>query len=167
MEAIRQRTMAKLSDASGRRRLCPGLDRARADRAEFAPRAHAAPGRSGTALGNKAGGNPGRSRCRTARDFWKIRKLLGRPERVQTLIGRNNGEVFVNSSGDAFLAQGGAGDVLAGFLGGLLAQPKLQAQPLKTIRFGVWAHGYAADALSTRERVWTVDDLLGEIGNAT
>jgi ADP-dependent NAD(P)H-hydrate dehydratase / NAD(P)H-hydrate epimerase len=40
----------------------------------------------------------------------------------QTLIGRNNGEVFVNSSGDAFLAQGGAGDVLAGFLGGLLAQ---------------------------------------------
>ena len=83
----------------------------------------------------------------------------------QTLIGRNNGEVFVNSSGDAFLAQGGSGDVLAGFLGGLLAQPKLQAQPLKTIRFAVWSHGHAADTLSAKQRVWTVDDLLQEIGN--
>jgi ADP-dependent NAD(P)H-hydrate dehydratase / NAD(P)H-hydrate epimerase len=83
----------------------------------------------------------------------------------QTLVGRNTGEVFVNSSGDSFLAQGGSGDLLAGFLGGLLAQPKLQAQPLKTIRFAVWAHGVAAETLSRRERVWTVEDLAEELGN--
>ncbi len=83
----------------------------------------------------------------------------------QTLVGRNTGEVFVNSSGDAFLGQGGSGDVLAGFLGGLLAQPKLQAQPLKTIRYAVWAHGCAAEALTARGRAWTVEDLLGELGN--
>src|SRR5688500_20278920 len=52
----------------------------------------------------------------------------------QTLIGRNSGEVFLNSSGGPYLAQGGSGDVLAGFLGGVLAEAKLQGQPLKTSR---------------------------------
>lgn len=85
----------------------------------------------------------------------------------QTLVGRSSGEVFFNSSGDAFLAQGGAGDVLAGFLGGLLAQPKLQVQPLKTIRYAVWAHGAAAEALTATHRTWTVEELLGKIGDVT
>lgn len=82
----------------------------------------------------------------------------------QTLIGRNSGEVFVNSTGDTYLAQGGTGDVLAGFLGGLLAQPKLQANPLKTIRYAVWAHGHAAESLTSAGRVWTVEDLVRQIG---
>ena len=55
--------------------------------------------------------------------------------------------------------------MLAGFLGGLLAQPKLQAQPLKAIRYGVWAHGVAADLLTDRGSTWTVEDLLGTIGD--
>jgi NAD(P)H-hydrate epimerase len=84
----------------------------------------------------------------------------------QTLVGRSAGEVFVNSSGNPWLAQGGAGDVLAGFVGGLLAQPRLQANPLKTIRFAVWAHGLAADNLSARGRTWTVEDLLQTIGDS-
>jgi ADP-dependent NAD(P)H-hydrate dehydratase / NAD(P)H-hydrate epimerase len=83
----------------------------------------------------------------------------------QTLVGRNTGELFVNPSGDSFLAQGGSGDVLAGFLGGLLAQPRLQAQPLKTIRYAVWTHGCGAETLTAKNRVWTVEDLLGELGN--
>jgi NAD(P)H-hydrate repair Nnr-like enzyme with NAD(P)H-hydrate dehydratase domain len=37
------------------------------------------------------------------------------------------GEIFVNPSGNPHLAQGGSGDVLAGFIAGLLAQPALQA----------------------------------------
>jgi NAD(P)H-hydrate repair Nnr-like enzyme with NAD(P)H-hydrate dehydratase domain len=83
----------------------------------------------------------------------------------QTLIGRSTGQIFVNSTGNPYLAQGGAGDVLAGFLGGLLAQPKLQAQPLKAIRYGVWAHGLAADRLTALGRTWTVEDLLNTIGD--
>ncbi len=83
----------------------------------------------------------------------------------QTLIGRSTGEIFVNPTGNPYLAQGGAGDVLAGFLGGLLAQPKLQAQPLKAIRYGVWAHGSAADLLTDRGSTWTVDELLNTIGD--
>jgi NAD(P)H-hydrate epimerase len=83
----------------------------------------------------------------------------------QTLVGRSSGEVFVNPSGNPYLAQGGSGDVLSGFLGGLLAQPRLQAQPLKTIRYGVWAHGLAADQLTETGRTWTVDDLLLTLGD--
>jgi NAD(P)H-hydrate epimerase len=82
----------------------------------------------------------------------------------QTLIGRSTGEIFVNPSGNPFLAQGGSGDVLAGFLAGLLAQPELQKDVGKTIRFAVWQHGEAADKLQAMQKNWVVEDLLGELG---
>jgi ADP-dependent NAD(P)H-hydrate dehydratase / NAD(P)H-hydrate epimerase len=81
----------------------------------------------------------------------------------QTLIGRAQGPVFVNSTGNPFLAQGGSGDVLAGFLGGLLAQPALQKDIDLTVRFGVWAHGAAADQLSARQGRWTVEELPSQL----
>jgi NAD(P)H-hydrate repair Nnr-like enzyme with NAD(P)H-hydrate dehydratase domain len=73
----------------------------------------------------------------------------------------------VNSSGNPQLAQGGSGDVLAGHLAGLLAQPAMQADPLKTISYGVWQHGAAADRLSRTRSNWVVEDLAAEIGNRT
>lgn len=84
----------------------------------------------------------------------------------QTLIGRSTGEIFVNPSGNPYLAQGGSGDVLAGFLAGLLAQPALQADVARTVRYAVWQHGAAADILQARYRNWLVEDLVREIGNA-
>lgn len=81
----------------------------------------------------------------------------------QTLIGRADGPIFVNSSGNPFLAQGGSGDVLAGFLGGLLAQPALQKDIDLTVRFAVWAHGAAADQLSGRQGRWTVEELAAHL----
>lgn len=84
----------------------------------------------------------------------------------QTLVGRGEGEVHVNPSGNPYLAQGGSGDVLAGFIAGLLAQPQFQADPGRAIRYAVWQHGAAADALQSRCRNWTVEDLLLNIGNA-
>jgi hydroxyethylthiazole kinase-like uncharacterized protein yjeF len=84
----------------------------------------------------------------------------------QTLIGRNTGEIFVNPSGNPHLAQGGSGDVLAGFIGGLLAQPALQADIGKTVRFAVWQHGNAADALQSVRTNWVVEDLIPELGEA-
>lgn len=83
----------------------------------------------------------------------------------QTLVGRSSGEIFVNSTGNPFLAQGGAGDVLAGFMGGLLAQPRLQAQPLKAIRYALWRHGAAADLLTERGETWTIEELLQTISD--
>ena len=81
----------------------------------------------------------------------------------QTLIGRSSGSVFVNSSGNPYLAQGGSGDVLAGFLAGLLAQPDLQEDILKTICYAVWEHGKAADRLQERQRGWVVEELVEEL----
>jgi hydroxyethylthiazole kinase-like uncharacterized protein yjeF len=83
----------------------------------------------------------------------------------QTLIGRSEGEVFVNPSGNPHLAQGGSGDLLSGFIAGLLAQSQLQADVGKTLRYAVWQHGAAADKLQATRPNWTVEDLAAEIGN--
>ncbi|MGH7975320.1 MAG: NAD(P)H-hydrate dehydratase [Limisphaerales bacterium] len=83
----------------------------------------------------------------------------------QTLVGRNEGEIFVNPSGNPHLAQGGSGDALAGFLAGLLAQPGLQKDVAETIRFAVWQHGSAADKLQAARKNWVVEDLVAELGN--
>ena len=84
----------------------------------------------------------------------------------QTLTGRAEGSIFVNSSGNPHLAQGGTGDVLAGYLSGLLAQPELQSQAAHTISFAVWQHGATADKLMAARANWTVEDLVAELGNA-
>jgi len=84
----------------------------------------------------------------------------------QTLVGRGDGEIFVNPSGNPHLAQGGSGDVLAGFIAGLLAQPALQTDAGKTIRYAVWQHGAAADKLQMSRTNWIVEDLPAELGNA-
>ena len=84
----------------------------------------------------------------------------------QTLVGRDEGKIFVNSSGNAHLAQGGSGDLLAGFIAGLLAQPALQTDMEETLRYAVWQHGATADKLSLTRKNWTVEDLATELGNA-
>ena len=81
-----------------------------------------------------------------------------------TLIGRSTGDVYVNPSGNPHLAQGGSGDVLAGYLAGLLAQPELRADVLQTVRYGVWQHGAAADTLQASRPGWVVEDLLATLG---
>lgn len=83
----------------------------------------------------------------------------------ETLIGRSTGDIFINCSGNPHLAQGGSGDVLSGYLAGLLAQPALSADPLRTIRYAVWQHGATADALQTTKRNWVVEDLIGVLGS--
>jgi len=83
----------------------------------------------------------------------------------QTLVGRSEGEIFVNPSGNPHLAQGGSGDLLSGFIAGLLAQPPLQANVGRTVRYAVWQHGAAADRLQATRTNWTVEDLAAEIGN--
>ena len=96
----------------------------------------------------------------------------------QTLVGRSaglrsngasspqDGEVFVNPSGNPHLAQGGSGDVLAGYLAGLLAQRPLHADIGKLIRFAVWQHGAAADQLQAARANWVIEDLFDGLGNA-
>ena len=82
----------------------------------------------------------------------------------QTLIGRATGQVFVNSSGNPHLAQGGSGDVLAGYIAGLVAQPLLQDEVPTMLRYAVWQHGAAADYLQETDPNWALEDLVCELG---
>ena len=81
-----------------------------------------------------------------------------------TLIGRAEGEVFVNPTGNPALGQGGSGDLLAGYLAGLLAQPLLREDIGRTIRYAAWQHGAAADELAAQAPNWVVEDLAKRIG---
>ena len=85
----------------------------------------------------------------------------------QTLIGRSTNGILINSSGNPHLAQGGSGDLLAGFLGGLIAQPGLQTDLLRTLACGVWQHGAAADRLAGERKNWIIEDLAEVIGAVT
>jgi NAD(P)H-hydrate epimerase len=82
----------------------------------------------------------------------------------QTLVGRAAGEIFVNSSGNPHLAQGGSGDLLGGYLAGLLAQPDWRKDPLLAARYAVWQHGAAADHLAETQSNWTIEDLAQWLG---
>lgn len=85
----------------------------------------------------------------------------------QTLVGRSSGEVYVNCSGNPYLAQGGSGDLLSGYIAGLLAQPPLANDPLPVIRYAVWQHGACADLLQASRRGWVIEDLAPMLGQAS
>jgi ADP-dependent NAD(P)H-hydrate dehydratase / NAD(P)H-hydrate epimerase len=69
---------------------------------------------------------------------------------ARTLIADPSGRVFINPTGNVGMATGGTGDVLAGTIGGLLAQGM---SPLDAAVCGTYIHGragdIAADALGT------------------
>ena len=61
---------------------------------------------------------------------------------ARTVIADPSGAVFINTTGNSGMATAGAGDVLAGTIGGLLAQG---ASPLEAAVCGVYVHGLAGD----------------------
>jgi ADP-dependent NAD(P)H-hydrate dehydratase / NAD(P)H-hydrate epimerase len=103
-----------------------------------------------------------RATAELSRKFGDCRVVL---KGHQTMIGRSSGPLFLNPTGNPYLAQGGSGDLLAGYLAGLLAQPTLQEDPERALRYGVWQHGAAADALMARNRSWTLEELAVGLGN--
>jgi NAD(P)H-hydrate epimerase len=84
----------------------------------------------------------------------------------QTIIGKADGPLSINNSGNPYLGQGGTGDLLAGYLAGFLAQPALQKDVVRTISFAVWQHGHAADELSATRSAWVVEDLAEHLGRS-
>lgn len=123
------------------------------------------PGEAGRMLGLSAG-EVQKNRLgvvrKLSRDFGNCFVVL---KGHQTLVGKASGKVYINSSGNPHLAQGGSGDLLGGYLAGLLAQPDWRRTPLDTIRYGVWQHGAAADYLSQRQANWRVEDLSAVLGS--
>lgn len=59
-----------------------------------------------------------------------------------TVIAAPDGTMIRNSTGNASLAKGGSGDVLAGMIAGFCAQG---IAPADAAKLGVWLHGAAAD----------------------
>jgi NAD(P)H-hydrate epimerase len=61
---------------------------------------------------------------------------------ARTVIAEPGGRLWVSPTGGVLLASGGSGDVLAGVIGGLLAQG---LEAAAAARAGVYLHGLAAD----------------------
>ena len=81
-----------------------------------------------------------------------------------TIIAQEEGPVMINSTGNSGLAQGGSGDVLAGYIAGILAQPSFKDRVIQGVAYSVWKHGRAADKLSQKSENWGMDQLIEEIG---
>ena len=84
----------------------------------------------------------------------------GAPAGARTASGLPGG-VAGDSTRHPERAHGGAVDVLAGLLTGLLAQPAWQKDTRRTLRYAVWRHGAAADALATTRPHWGIEELAG------
>ncbi|WP_199621195.1 NAD(P)H-hydrate dehydratase [Paenibacillus alkalitolerans] len=78
---------------------------------------------------------------------------------ARTVVATPAGDVYVNSTGNAGMATAGAGDVLAGLIGGLCAQG-LSAE--QAAAFGVWLHG-AAGARAAARRTAPASLIAGDI----
>jgi ADP-dependent NAD(P)H-hydrate dehydratase / NAD(P)H-hydrate epimerase len=80
-----------------------------------------------------------------------------------TVLASPDGEVFVNTSGDAGLAKGGSGDVLTGLLAAMIAQFGTK-DLLRVLALGAYLHGSAAELLSRQSDPSGV--LAGEVADA-
>jgi hydroxyethylthiazole kinase-like uncharacterized protein yjeF len=87
--------------------------------------------------------------------------LKGHP----TVICDKNGDIYINSTGNAGMATAGAGDVLAGIIAGLMAQ-KLKALPAALT--GVYIHGRAGDLAKAKkgEQGMIAGDILTMVPQA-
>lgn len=84
-----------------------------------------------------------------------------------TLVAAPDGTVLRNTTGNAGLARGGSGDVLAGLLAGLLAAGWRQGRTeLEAAAVAVWLHGAAADRCARRRSATAMlpQDLFADLG---
>jgi hydroxyethylthiazole kinase-like uncharacterized protein yjeF len=83
-------------------------------------------------------------RVKTAREAarrWNAHVVL---KGSHSIVAAPDGQVFVNTSGNAGLAKGGSGDVLTGLLAALTAQFKTEDWA-RVLALGVYLHGAAAE----------------------
>ncbi|MCR5690689.1 MAG: bifunctional ADP-dependent NAD(P)H-hydrate dehydratase/NAD(P)H-hydrate epimerase, partial [Eubacterium sp.] len=71
----------------------------------------------------------------------------------------NGKETYVNVTGNQGMATGGSGDVLAGIIGGLMAQG---LEPFEAAKLGVFLHGAAGDLMKQKKSAYALmaSDLL-------
>lgn len=106
-----------------------------------------------------------KDRINIAREFARKYRIVLVLKGAGTVVAIPDGRVFINSTGNPGMATGGTGDVLAGVIGGLLAQG-LTAEQAACI--GVYLHGLAGD-LALKEKGETgmiAGDLIEKISAA-
>lgn len=79
----------------------------------------------------------------------------------RTVVAAPDGQVFINPTGNPGMATAGAGDVLSGIIGGLLAQG---LKPIDAATAGVYIHGAAGDVASNE--IGETGVVAGDIMNA-
>ncbi len=92
-------------------------------------------------------------RLQVAEDFAKEYGVVVVLKGARTIIADAKGRVFINPTGNPGLATGGSGDLLAGIIGGLLAQ---KITPTVAAALGVYLHGYAADLAARDLGQWSM-----------
>jgi hydroxyethylthiazole kinase-like uncharacterized protein yjeF len=84
---------------------------------------------------------------------------------AHTCIGLPNSELYFNTSGCNGMATAGSGDVLTGFISGLLAQ---HYTPKNAAIVGVYLHGLAGELAATEvgNEALTASDIINQLGKA-
>lgn len=81
----------------------------------------------------------------------------------RTVVADPDGRVYINTTGNAGMAVGGSGDVLAGMIASLVAQG---LSPWDAAKCGVYLHGLAGDRAAARlsQHAMLPTDMIGELG---
>ncbi|HOE67403.1 MAG TPA: NAD(P)H-hydrate dehydratase [Candidatus Hydrogenedentes bacterium] len=105
------------------------------------------------------------AREETAREFAASHRCVVVLKGHGTVIADPSGETRINPTGNSGMATGGAGDVLSGLIGGLLAQG-MAAFPAALL--GAYLHGLAGDLAAQRktERALIARDLIKSLPKA-
>jgi NAD(P)H-hydrate epimerase len=92
-------------------------------------------------------------------DYLKDKKCTVNLKGSPSMVGTPDGQIFINSTGNASLAKGGSGDVLAGIIGGLMARG---LGPNEAAITGNYIHGEAADLLLSSQAAVSIlpSDLI-------
>jgi NAD(P)H-hydrate epimerase len=105
------------------------------------------PGEMGRLIGSSSKKVQG-DRLGTAQSFAQRHKVWLVLKGAYTVLADPEGSLFINPTGNEGMATGGTGDVLAGMLGGLMAQG---LDPLQASQAGVYLHGLSGDMAVSRK----------------
>lgn len=101
-----------------------------------------------------------------AKDFVKNYDVILVLKSARTIVTKENEHSYMNLSGNSGMATGGSGDVLAGMIGGLIAQGM---DCFEAAKLGVYLHGKAGDAAAAAKSTYsmTATDILDGIAEVT
>jgi len=101
-------------------------------------------------------------RVKAARDFAVAHGCILVLKGHRTVTATPEGNVMVNTTGNAGLARGGSGDALTGIIAALLGQ---KATPAQAAAAGVWIHGRCGDIAAEHftQRGMSVEDVVDSL----